>query len=39
MANRHDDNHPLPVGALAFMAVYLLFLALGWLNVYLRLWF
>jgi hypothetical protein len=31
-----DDEHPK--GALAFMLIYLLLLALLWTNAYLRLW-
>ena len=31
-----DDDHPR--GALAFMLIYLLILAVLWTNAYLRLW-
>ncbi len=34
----HDNEHR-PIAGLVWMAVFLVVLALGWLNVYLRLWF
>lgn len=32
------DEHPQPKGALAFMLVFLVVLALLWVNAYLKLW-
>jgi hypothetical protein len=32
------DENDHPKGALLFMLIYLLLLALAWTNVYLRLW-
>lgn len=37
MSDEQKDGHPR--GAFVFMILFLLILALGWLNVYLRLWF
>ncbi len=33
-----NGDHPKPKGALAFMAVFLVLLALLWANAYLKLW-
>lgn len=37
MDEEHDEKGP--VGALVWILIFLALLALGWLNVYLRLWF
>ena len=34
-----QDDDGVPRGAFLFMLIFLLILALGWTNVYLRLWF
>lgn len=34
-----ERDKDLPVGALVWIVIYMVLLALGWLNVYLRLWF
>ncbi len=35
--SEHDEERP--VGALVWIVLYMVLLALGWLNVYLRLWY
>ncbi len=34
-----SEQEHRPTGALVWIALYMVLLALGWLNVYLRLWF
>jgi hypothetical protein len=35
--NAHDDE-PRPRGALLFIVIYLMVLAVFWINTYLRIW-